>query len=170
MVTAACSGPLSPNNLQKGVGEGSGANSLPKFGPVAATDHGSHFIYARLRKMKKEEHELKTWEVMGMSKWVPVDGSSSDPKSFSQLPIRSSKDRMALSVKEQVIDNLRMPIDALLSALLVTKRQLAVQLALSPSYISKLMSEEGLPYIKIGRAVRFRPKEVVEWLSKRRMP
>ena len=68
-------------------------------------------------------------------------------------------------------DNLPSPSDALYSALpLVTKKQLAQQLALSPSYINKLMSEEGLPFMKIGRAVRFRPKEVVEWLNERKMP
>ena len=89
----------------------------------------------------------------------------------TKLPGLIQEDRMALSVKERVFENLKMPIDALTNAfLLVTKQQLAQQLALSPSYISKLMSDEGLPYIKIGRAVRFRPKEVVEWLNERKMP
>lgn len=73
--------------------------------------------------------------------------------------------------RSRVFENLPTPIDALTHAYyLVTKRQLAQQLALSPSYISKLMAEEGLPHIKIGRAVRFRPKEVVEWLTERKMP
>lgn len=53
---------------------------------------------------------------------------------------------------------------------LVTKRQLADQLSLSPSFINKLMSEEGLPHLKIGRAVRFRTVEVVAWLQQRRRP
>lgn len=53
---------------------------------------------------------------------------------------------------------------------LVTKPVLCRLVALSPSYINKLMAEEGLPHLKIGRAVRFRPKEVVEWLQKRKMP
>ena len=53
---------------------------------------------------------------------------------------------------------------------LVTKKQLAVRLALSQSYINHLMSDEGLPHFKIGRAVRFRVKEVVAWLQKRRQP
>lgn len=53
---------------------------------------------------------------------------------------------------------------------LVTKEQLAGSLALSRSYISKLMAAEGLPYLKIGRAVRFRVSEVVAWLQKRSQP
>lgn len=50
---------------------------------------------------------------------------------------------------------------------LVTKRRLAEELALSESCISKLMASEGLPYFKIGRAVRYRISEVVRWLHER---
>ena len=53
---------------------------------------------------------------------------------------------------------------------LVTRKQLAGMLVLSPSFISKLMSEGEIPYIKIGKAVRFRVSEVVAWLQKRRRP
>lgn len=53
---------------------------------------------------------------------------------------------------------------------LVTKRQLSESLEISTSFISKLMSEEGLPYLKIGRAVRFRVSEVVDWLQRRTRP
>jgi predicted DNA-binding transcriptional regulator AlpA len=41
---------------------------------------------------------------------------------------------------------------------------------LSSSYISLLMAEEGLPHFKIGRAVRFRVREVAAWLQKRSQP
>ena len=116
-----------------------------------------------------------------MNKWVLNDRPNSGSRGnahheknlepIQELPIRSRTDSMPESIKTRVFDNLKMPIDALTNAfLLVTKQQLAQQLALSPSYISKLMSDEGLPYIKIGRAVRFRPKEVVEWLNERKMP
>jgi excisionase family DNA binding protein len=102
-----------------------------------------------------------------MDKWKRANGESGN----TSLPIRSSSDRTAVAVKSRVFENLSTPIDASYNAFhLITKEQLAQQLALSPSYISKLMSEEGLPYIKIGRAVRFRPKEVVEWLTERKMP
>ncbi len=53
---------------------------------------------------------------------------------------------------------------------LVTKKQLAVSLALSQSYLSKLMVVDGLPHFKIGRAVRFRVSEVAAWLQKRSQP
>ena len=53
---------------------------------------------------------------------------------------------------------------------LLTKKLLAQKLGLSQSYISLLMKEEGLPYLKIGRAVRFRISEVVVWLQKRSRP
>jgi excisionase family DNA binding protein len=53
---------------------------------------------------------------------------------------------------------------------LVTKKQLSESMSLSVSYISLLMAEEGLPHFKIGRAVRFRVKEVAAWLQKRSRP
>ena len=53
---------------------------------------------------------------------------------------------------------------------LLTKKQLAQRVALSPSFINRLMSEEGLPHLKIGRAVRFQVREVVAWLQKRSQP
>jgi excisionase family DNA binding protein len=53
---------------------------------------------------------------------------------------------------------------------LITKKQLSESMSLSSSYISLLMAEEGLPHFKIGRAVRFRVKEVAVWLQKRSQP
>lgn len=53
---------------------------------------------------------------------------------------------------------------------LLTKRQLSERLALSQSFINQLMSDEALPHFRIGRAVRFRVREVVAWLQKRRQP
>jgi excisionase family DNA binding protein len=53
---------------------------------------------------------------------------------------------------------------------LLDKKQLAESLGLSRSYISKLMTFESLPYVKIGRAVRFRQSEVLAWLQHRRKP
>ncbi|MGE3683064.1 MAG: helix-turn-helix transcriptional regulator [Bdellovibrionales bacterium] len=61
-------------------------------------------------------------------------------------------------------------VDAQFFLNLVDRTELANRLSLSPSYISKLMKDEGLPYFKIGRAVRFKMSEVVEFLSKRRRP
>ena len=53
---------------------------------------------------------------------------------------------------------------------LVTKKRLAELLQLGVSTIDKLMKEEGLPFKKIGRAVRFRVGEVAMWLKRRSYP
>jgi excisionase family DNA binding protein len=53
---------------------------------------------------------------------------------------------------------------------LLTKKLLAEKLGLSQSYVSLLMKENGLPHLKIGRAVRFRISEVAVWLQKRSRP
>jgi excisionase family DNA binding protein len=53
---------------------------------------------------------------------------------------------------------------------LLTRNQLAERLGVSPSFISKMMNVEDLPYVKLGRAVRFRVWEVAVWLQKRSRP
>ena len=52
----------------------------------------------------------------------------------------------------------------------LTKEDLARRLAVSQGFINKMMSEEGLPHLKLGRAVRFRLDEVALWLLERRRP
>ncbi len=49
----------------------------------------------------------------------------------------------------------------------LTKGLLSERLSVSKSFINKMMLE-GLPCIRLGRAVRFRQSEVVAWLEKRR--
>jgi excisionase family DNA binding protein len=53
---------------------------------------------------------------------------------------------------------------------LMSREEVARHLGVSPSFISKLMALEGLPYVQIGRAVRFDLNEVKKWLSLRRRP
>lgn len=48
---------------------------------------------------------------------------------------------------------------------LVNKTQLAKHFGVSVGFINKYMPL-GLPYLKLGRAVRFRVSEVVIWLKK----
>ena len=50
--------------------------------------------------------------------------------------------------------------------MLLNKKEIAKELHLSVSMIDKLMTK-GLPYIKIGKAVRFDPVEVKEWVKNR---
>ncbi len=59
---------------------------------------------------------------------------------------------------------------SLLFEKLLTREQLADLLGVSPSFISKLMANEGLPRVKLGKAVRFRIGEVAVWLQSRRRP
>lgn len=52
----------------------------------------------------------------------------------------------------------------------LTKQQLAEHLQRSQAYINILMKNQGLPHLKLGRAVRFRLDEVASWLSERTRP
>ena len=52
----------------------------------------------------------------------------------------------------------------------LTKKELAQKLRLSQAYINILMRDEGLPFLKLGRAVRYPVGDVVSWLRKRRRP
>ncbi len=52
----------------------------------------------------------------------------------------------------------------------LTKKELAELLGFSEAYINILMKDEGLPHIKVGRAVRYQVGDVVSWLQKRRRP
>lgn len=66
--------------------------------------------------------------------------------------------------------NSGIPSHSFIDMQVVTKEQLAERLELSKSYINKLMAEEGLPHLKIGRSVRFQISEVLAWLQKRSRP
>ena len=48
----------------------------------------------------------------------------------------------------------------------IAKDRLSELLGISISHINKLMTD-GLPCLKIGRAVRYRVSDVVTWLQKR---
>jgi excisionase family DNA binding protein len=50
---------------------------------------------------------------------------------------------------------------------IISKQQLAEFLNLSVSMIDKLM-QQGLPYFKIGKSVRFRATDVLIFLERRR--
>ena len=53
---------------------------------------------------------------------------------------------------------------------LIDRKQLAQKLGVSPAFISKMMVVDGLPYIKLGRAVRYDLREVMVFLNKRKYP
>lgn len=43
-------------------------------------------------------------------------------------------------------------------------KQVATYLKVSPRHVSNLTKNEGLPHVKVGRLVRYRPGDVEEWL------
>jgi excisionase family DNA binding protein len=51
----------------------------------------------------------------------------------------------------------------------ITKNELAQHLRVSVSLINRLMSEEGLPHLKMGRTVRFRLDNIYEWFHRKGM-
>lgn len=46
-------------------------------------------------------------------------------------------------------------------------KQLAEHLGMSPRYIGQLVRESKLPYVRIGRSLRFRRDEIDAWLESR---
>lgn len=53
---------------------------------------------------------------------------------------------------------------------LLTYEQLAHALQLSPGTLRNWVSQQYIPYVKIGRAVRFDPVAIQHWLRKRAHP
>jgi excisionase family DNA binding protein len=51
---------------------------------------------------------------------------------------------------------------------LLTEQQLAAQWHTTPRHIRRLRVESDLPYIKLGRLVRFDPVDVMAWLAARK--
>ena len=50
---------------------------------------------------------------------------------------------------------------------LMTYKEVANQLGVTDRYIAKLVSLDEIPFIKIGKAVRFNPVKIMEWLEKK---
>jgi excisionase family DNA binding protein len=52
---------------------------------------------------------------------------------------------------------------------LLTVDQLAERLGTSIRHIRRLVAERRVPYVKVGRLVRFDPTEIAVWLDKHRV-
>lgn len=48
--------------------------------------------------------------------------------------------------------------------------QLATHLGTSHRHIRRLVAERRVPYVKVGRLVRFDPAEITRWIEARRVP
>ena len=51
---------------------------------------------------------------------------------------------------------------------LVTIDQLAERLGITVRHVRRLVPEKRLPYLKVGKLVRFDPDEIKQWLASRR--
>lgn len=48
--------------------------------------------------------------------------------------------------------------------------QLAKHLGTSHRHIRRLIAEHRIPYVKVGRLIRFDPAEIATWLDRTRQP
>jgi excisionase family DNA binding protein len=53
---------------------------------------------------------------------------------------------------------------------LIRIEQLAQRLGITVRHVRRLVAERRVPYLKVGRLVRFDTLEVTEWLDSRRRP
>ena len=53
---------------------------------------------------------------------------------------------------------------------LLTYDQLAITLQVNPGTLRNWVSQQYIPHIKLGRAVRFDPHTIEKWLQKRTYP
>ena len=53
---------------------------------------------------------------------------------------------------------------------LLTIDQIAEQLNVSVRHVRRLVAEKRVPYLKVGKFVRFDPAEISEWLDLARCP
>ena len=53
---------------------------------------------------------------------------------------------------------------------LITKQQLTKMWGISLSHLNRMIKEEGIPYVKIGRVVRFSPRKLASWQERTTRP
>jgi len=53
---------------------------------------------------------------------------------------------------------------------LLTIDQLAEHLGITTRHVRRLVAERRVPYLKVGKLVRFDPAEIAAWLDDRRTP
>lgn len=62
----------------------------------------------------------------------------------------------------------RIPEDVVFESC-ITKNELARTLGVSISLINRLMAEGEIPYLKLGRSVRFQTKDIFAWFQRRKL-
>jgi excisionase family DNA binding protein len=58
---------------------------------------------------------------------------------------------------------------AVAGAVLLDRDELAARLGVSERFVRRLVEERRIPYLKIGRFVRFDPVEIDRWLAPQRV-
>ena len=53
---------------------------------------------------------------------------------------------------------------------LITIDQLAQHLGTSPRHVRRLIAERRIPYLKVGRLIRFDPANIATWIDNQRSP
>jgi excisionase family DNA binding protein len=53
---------------------------------------------------------------------------------------------------------------------LMTMDQLAERLGVTRRHVRRLVDERRVPFLRVGRFIKFNPAEVAEWLNSNRVP
>jgi excisionase family DNA binding protein len=53
---------------------------------------------------------------------------------------------------------------------LMTMDQLAERLGVTRRHVRRLVDERRVPFVRVGRFIRFDPTEVADWLNRSRVP
>lgn len=53
---------------------------------------------------------------------------------------------------------------------LLTMDQLALRLGVTHRHVRRLVTERRVPFLRVGRSIRFDPATIVEWLDSARQP
>jgi excisionase family DNA binding protein len=53
---------------------------------------------------------------------------------------------------------------------LLTMDQLAERLGVTPRHVRRLVDERRVPFLRVGRFIRFDPEQIAVWLDTNRVP
>jgi excisionase family DNA binding protein len=99
--------------------------------------------------------------------------ASTEPLVQDNCPIVQIKDLSAFHANQSMTGLNQNPTRSMTAGKLfdscITKNELAQHLKVSVSLINRLMAEDGLPHVKIGRAVRFRLDDIYAWFQRKGM-
>ena len=83
-------------------------------------------------------------------------------------PIQSTDDTKTAPPAEAITSTAGISIDAEDGKLLLTEREAAKALSVCPRTLWQLRTDGEIPCIRIGRAVRYHPADLLAWVARRR--